>query len=312
MTYQARRSFTLAALVATLITTPACSTNGGSHLTATPPPSGLPGARLYAGNTFVKSVTVFQGPFSSSSTAAGSIALTVAPGGIAVDPTDATGAVYVSNSNAGVGQILKFARPNPNGAAPTVTVSGLQSPGAINFDSNGNLYVPDLAANKVFVVNHPITGTSVPSAVIASGLSSPLCVALDASNTLYVVDVGGALRAYAPPYTGAPVSTSLTIGNPAVCAYDRAANTLFVGSINAGTVIQGFALPLTASEAPGVTLTTAACCPGAIAFDSSGNVFISLGIDIQSAIAVAIPPFTGSSSFLFPAADYVRQLALGP
>jgi hypothetical protein len=223
--------------------------------------------------------------------------------------------VYVSNSNAGVGQILKFARPNPNGAAPTVMVSGIQSPGAINFDSSGNLYVPDMTAKQIFVINHPITGASVPSALITSGLNDPQCVALDSNNTLYVVDIrngANVLYAYAPPYTSAPVSTSLSIGEPGVCTYDRAANTLFIGSIDAGNSILGFALPLSANESPSVTLTTATCCPGGIAFDSSGDAFISLGVDLPSTIAVAIPPFTGSSNFIFPSADYVRQLAFGP
>ena len=315
MNTRKRKLFTLAAVGAMLAAGAACSTSPG-HITPTPPPNGvLNGSRLYAANTSVHSVTVFQGPFSASSTAAGSIALTDVPAGVAIDPTDSTGAVYVSNGSAG--QVLKFARPNPNGAAPTVTVGGFQVPGAINFDSSGNLFVPDSgngSGAKVFVISHPITGSSVPTPIITSGLSIPVCVALDAGNTLYVLDINMGLLAYSPPYTSAPVSTTngITGGNPAVCAYDRAANTLFVGSINAGLTIQGYALPLTANESPSVTITLATCCPGAIAFDSSGDAFISVGVDVQPAIAVAIPPFTSQSNFIFPSADYVRQLAIGP
>jgi len=304
----------LTALSAILFLIPACISNGTLRALPTPPPSsGIPGARLYAGNAFIQSVTVFEGPFSKSSTAIGSIATAAAPGGIAVDPTDPAGAIFVSNN--GAGQVLKFDRPNPNGMPAALTLKGFQAPGAIGFDSNGNLFVPDGAAKKVFELSRPITGSSVPSPVITSGLSGPECVVLDANNTLYVTDIevsGPVLNAYSPPYTGAPVSTKLTTVNGAVCAYDLAANTLFVGSINAGTSIVGFALPLTTNEAPGITITTAACCPGAIAFDPSGNAFISLGVDVQPTIAVAVPPFNGQASFIFPAADYVRQFTLGP
>jgi len=311
---QTRKLFSLATLGAILVAGAACSTSPG-HITPTPTPvGGLNGARLYAANISKPSVTVYQGPFSASSTAAGSIALSVASSGVAVDPTDAT-AVYVSTSTTGTGQILKFARPNPNGSAPSLTIGGFQGPGAINFDSNGNLFVPDQLLHNVSVINHPITGVSTPTPVITSGLSLPSCVAFDASNTLYVLDIqnGGTLYAYTPPYTGAPISTNMgMVGNPEVCAYDRAANTLFIGSINAGLTIQGYTLPLTANEVPSVTINTSVCCPGAITFDSSGDAFISVGIDVANAIAVAIPPFTNQSSFIFPSADYVKQFAIGP
>ena len=307
-----RKLLALAVLGSVVLVDAACSTNPGRVTPPLHPPAGTNISRLYAANISVPSVTVFQGPLSASTTAAGSIALSVAASGIAIDPTDSTGAVYVSNGSAG--QILKFARPNPNGSAPTLTVGGLGSPGAINFDSNGNLYVPDASAHNISVIKHPITGSSVPTPLITSGLSLPQCVALDAGNTLYVVDLQtDTLYAYAPPYTGAPVSTSNgMVSNPGICAYDRAASTLFVGSINAGVTIQGYALPLTANEAPSVTITTSSCCPGAIAFDSVGDAYVSVGIDVQPAIAVAIPPFTSQASFIFPDADYVKQLAIGP
>jgi hypothetical protein len=59
-------------------------------------------------------VKVFQGPFSAWTVAIGSIEPGMGQGfgAVAVDPTDATGAVYVSTGD----QILKFSRPTkPDG-----------------------------------------------------------------------------------------------------------------------------------------------------------------------------------------------------
>jgi hypothetical protein len=175
-----------------------------------------------------------------------------------VDPMDSTGMVYVAGctTRAGPGQIFGFARPNPNGAAPTVVVSGFTCPGAMNFDSNGNLFVAD--GINVYEVRHPITSASVPQLLFSDPLGGN-CVALDASNNLYRVTTDSSsanslLKAYAPPYNGAPVVVSIpssTNGNLDIndCAYDKGANSLF-SAYMAQTVVVGWALPLTPHESP--------------------------------------------------------------
>lgn len=300
---------------AILIASGACSsTSSIVHTTLT---TGAVGSgRLYEANVFPlpatsPNISVFLGPYTSSSRTIGNITL---PGsvlwGVALDPTDKSGTVYASDQT--LGKIRAFARPNPNGGAPTVTVSGFTSPGSINFDSKGNLFVPD--GNRVYEINHPITSSSVPNAIIASGLSSAICAAFDATDTLYVADPGvPALLAYAPPYTGAPVSTSNGLpGNPAICAYDKASNQLFIGPGNAGGSVVAYNLPLTSNESPNVVLTTASCCPGGIAFDASGNMFVAFGVDVSPAIAILRPPFGSTTGFTIPGGGYAWQLAISP
>lgn len=305
-----------AAASAILVAIAACTSNS---INSTSTPS-VPGARLYGSNG---AVTVFQGPFSPSSVPVGSINLGSTPGsgtfGVAVDPTDSSGAVYVATGN---GQILKFSRPNPNGAPPTVTVSGLSEPMEISFDSHGNLFVPDRATNTVSEIRHPITGSSVPTAVISSGLNEPVCVALDANDTLYVLSSHPqSLLAFAAPYTGAAVMTTNvpplifpSLGQ--TCAYDRAANELFLANAASNA---GYTLPLTTNEAPGATILTPFACEGAIAFDSSGNAFISGegAFDINfcqgpASIAIETPPFTGTATFTIRTPAVYSEFAFGP
>ena len=300
---------------AILIITSACTSSSVSGSKATPTPS-VPGGRLYGVSGLLNLpvpppsyIAVFQGPFSAASTAVGRIDIGV--GGVAVDPTDPTGAVYVSSGS----QILKFPRPNPNGATPALTFSSA-SLGSISFDTNGDLLglgtnALGPLANDVYIVRHPITSSSVTEALIVGSFQVG-CVALDAGNNLYVL-TATRLQAYAPPYTGAPISTSAPGARE--CAYNAALNSLFIVSANNGWSVASYALPLTANELPSFAVEIKGLASvGDLVFDSSGDSFLFISNDplfTSGSIAVATPPFTGQATFTFPT-TFMGQLATGP
>jgi len=234
--------------------------------------------------------------------------------GIAVDPTDTTGAVYVSSS---AGQVCKFARPNPNATTPLFTISGFANPNYLAFDSNGDLFVG--GGTTVVELNHPITSASVPHQVINSS-NAIVGLALDASNNLYDLVAtpagSGQLQAYAPPYTAPPVVTSNSVAHASSIAYDPAANVLFALSFNLGNTggtVSGFPLPLTANASPTINVNVTGCL-GGFAFDAAGNSFLGLcgGYPSGGSVAVEGPPFIGVAGFTFASPFSLNPLITGP
>jgi hypothetical protein len=312
---------TLALLAgAALLVCAACGSSPGNNKIAI---KSVPDARLYGiggieSAGFPNDVTVFEGPLSSSSTAAGSFSAPIAAGelnlGIAVDPTDTTGAVYVSSS---AGQVCKFARPNPNATTPLFTISGFAEPNYLAFDSNGDLFVA--GGTTIVELNHPITSASVPHQVISNS-NGIFGLALDASNNLY--DLAGTpsgsaqLQAYAPPYTAPPVVTSNGVSDASSIAYDPAANALFTVSINLGNTggtVSGFPLPLSANASPTVNVGVTGCL-GGFAFDAAGNSFLGHcgGYPSGGSVAVEGPPFIGVAGFTFASPFSLNPLITGP
>lgn len=275
----------------------------------------IPGARLYGvggiiSALFPTSVSAFQGPFSAATSAIGGLS---APGGhsiesVAIDPTDTTGAVYVSTD---AGQILKFPRPNPNSTNPIVTVSGFTSPQSIRFDTNGNLFVLD--GQTIYTLQHPITNASVPHSIITSSLAL-FNLTLDASNNLYVCAVSTpTLQMYVPPYTSTPVTTNNVAlgGGSCFLTYDQAANLLY--AFAPGTVTT-YNLPLVANETPSARINVVQSCMGGLTFDASGDSFLAFcsGLPSGGSIAVATPPFTGQAAFTFQTPYFMSLLVTGP
>jgi streptogramin lyase len=210
----------------------------------------------------------------------GSITGFTTPFGVATDPTDATGQVFVGDIGTGI--IAAYARPNPTTSASTFTVVSGISPGLMNFDAAGNLYYTDFASKSVNKVAHPVASGAVPTALVTSGLNAPQCTAADTSGNLYVLDGSSTphrVLMYTPPYTGAPVITTSNMStNTDACAVDPVNNMFFVGN-NGGSVL-GFATPLTTNEVPGVILNSSFSGGNGqqqfgIAFDRRGNLYIA-------------------------------------
>ncbi len=265
--------------------------------TSTPPPAP---ARLYSASDNVTDLSYYTGPFSASTVPAGSITGLAGPFGVAIDPTDTTGAVYIADDTAGT--VTAHGRPNPSSALLFTVASGI-SPGEINFDAAGNLYYTNFTTDSVSKVAHPVTSSSTPTALVTTGLNAPQCAAADASGNLYVLDGSSTphrVLMYVPPYTGAPVITTSNMStNTDACAVDPVNNEFFVGN-NQGSVL-GFTTPLTSNEVPAVILNSSfAAGNGAqqfgIAFDHSGNLYIASQVFVSNVLTSAqISLYTGPS-----------------
>jgi serine/threonine-protein kinase len=64
---------------------------------------------------------------------------------------------------------------------------GLQAPDGVAVDTTGNLYVTDLASNRVVKL---AAGSATQSVLPFTGLNHPAGVAVDAVGDVYVTDVG--------------------------------------------------------------------------------------------------------------------------
>jgi len=315
----------IAALIAIFVVS-GCNSNSVAMHTAT----NVSNARLYGVSGicsagFPQSVDVYEGPLSAGTSAAGTAGVT---GGsisdVAVDPTDQSGDVYVSVDT---GEIAKFARPNPNGTAPTVTVSGFAAPGEINFDRNGNLFVLDGNTNTVYKLSHPITDASLPVKVLQP--TSPALLggfALDANNDLIVLlDTNPAnpaspklLEAYAPPYTGSAISTGNVPAQPWGPFFDAGAELVFILSIGSNsTAFWTYPTPISSNESPSSMVSVQGKVNlGSLTFDPAGNAFFAFPAPAYpchgGTIAVVTPPFTGQIAFQFASPFETHALATGP
>ena len=152
---------------------------------------------------------------------------------------------------------------------PTSTLTGLDDPDALAFNSSGDLYVAnDTALGTVSVFT--LVGTT-PIATF-TGLTDPDALAFDSTGDLFVANEGAGTVSEFTPGSTAPTGT-LTIGlgtRPDALAFD-AGDDLFVANYVAGTVS---VFTLVGSTTPAVTLT-GLTGPDALAFDSNGNLYVA-------------------------------------
>ncbi|OYW70799.1 MAG: hypothetical protein B7Z37_29600 [Verrucomicrobia bacterium 12-59-8] len=191
---------------------------------------------------------------------------------------DSDGNLFVaSNEGTTVG---KFA---PGAATPSATLTGLNEPNALAFDSAGNLFVANQpsalafdSAGNLYVANFPADtvskfapGATTPS-VTLTGLNLPYRLAIDSSDNLYVANYGGTTVSKFAPGATTPSATLTGLNeSPHALAVDSSGN-LFVATPNNNTV---------SKFAPGATTPSATLTglngPFALAFDSTGNLFVA-------------------------------------
>ena len=154
---------------------------------------------------------------------------------------------------------LVLGQPTFGGYIGTTTAGGLNSPAYLAFDPSGNLWVTDQGNNRVLEFKAPFSTGQAASVVVgqanftgsgpastAKNLFEPLGIAFDSKGGMWVVDSANhRILEYSAPFSIGDTAASLVIGQP----------SLTTGSSSTG--LNAFA----------------------IAFDSSGNLWISDGIN---------------------------------
>jgi DNA-binding beta-propeller fold protein YncE len=209
---------------------------------------------------------------------------------------DSTADIYVTNNSGNT--VTVYAAGGNSNVAPTATISnpniGLDGPNGIAVDLSGNLYV----ANNISVAPNSITtypagsGADVAPATTISGaltkLESPVGVAVDSAGNIYVANSGSLLgvteysagsNANTPPIaTISGSNTGFTSVN--AIAVDSKGN-IYVASGPADAIsdsIEIFPAGSNGNIAPTATITgadTGLNDPGAVAVDSSGNIYVA-------------------------------------
>jgi hypothetical protein len=150
---------------------------------------------------------------------------------------------------------------------PTATLTGLDHPDALAFDSSGNLYVANEGTYNA--VGHTVSefapGSTAPTTTL-TGLYQPYALAFDSSGNLYVAGGWGVTK-FAPGSTTPTATLTGLSGFAAAMAFDSSGN-LYVAN---GDGVTKFA---PGSTTPTTTLTGLSG-PAALAFDSSGNLYVA-------------------------------------
>ncbi len=241
--------------------------------------------RMFVGQCFARKIFIVAPPFSSRRAPAGAISQPCT-NAIAFDASSgmmaaASGAVFGKLS------INLYRLPYSSASVPVVSFkpAGLLHPRQLAWNE-GDLWVSDDLANRVYEFRAPFSAASGPAAANTSA-AQPIGLAIDPVRRLmFIGDEGGSRTcAAAPcrvfvvraPYTGPAVAT-ITLGNsvPAALAVDRRGR-LFVGIENGGLKgrIEVYAPPFVIGQKPTFTLN-AGDGVMALAFDPAQNLYAQL------------------------------------
>lgn len=192
-------------------------------------------------------------------------------------------------------QLASSGSPTP---AAVINTGGGSAPAGLAFDANGNLWVTYGAANTIVEFTPSqlaSSGSPSPSITISassSSLSTPIGLAFDESGNLWAANAGSntvvEYKQTQLTATGAPTPTVTVTGGtgsisgPLLIAFDASGN-LWVANGNTSTpnTVVGFSpsqLATSGTPAPAVVLSASSgslAQPSAIAFDNSGNMWVS-------------------------------------
>jgi len=259
----------------------ACSNDTtGPTLTPVPPTP----AHVYVAdlNGFV---LVFDAPLTSSSVAVDTITNSEALG-VAVDDS---GNLAVSGLSHWV---YLYAKPLSSASTPADSVKSDPYFGFPAYGPEGKLYVATQGPH-VLVYAPPITGASVAD-TIKDSLHDAYSVAFDRQRRLYVDDpVGGGVRVFDPPYTGAPAfSVDSGIGSTQGMAID-AGGRLLVANQSFNKILI-YRPALSGASEPADSIMTGTTSPEGIAIGGDGYLYVAGEND--STILVFHPPFSHASA----------------
>jgi hypothetical protein len=172
------------------------------------------------------------------------------------------------------------------------------------FVPSGALYLG--APNIIQVYTPPFTSTSIPGSHITMTNLTASNLAIDPNGTVYAVS-GNRIGVI----SGGTLTTTLTA--PAGTEFDAvAANATQLFACEGtgfASHVMIYALPLTATETPTVTMNSGTVGIGGCALDASGKLYLTSG----PTVVVFSPPFTNTSnSTLSLSVTGAGGIAIGP
>ena len=187
---------------------------------------------------------------------------------ISTNAIAAAGDLYVVKSNEDTSgySIVRFARDG----TPTTFASGLEGPGPLAFDHEGNLFAGNVITGEVAKISPDGTKT-----LFATGLDRPAGLCFDAAGNLYVANTGWGRITDPDPSDGSVVKITpagiqsvfaSSLNRPASLAFDRFGN-LFVTDTLFHTIIKITPEGLKNTFASGLDQ------PAVIAFNASGDLY---------------------------------------
>ncbi len=182
----------------------------------------------------------------------------------------------------GVAPMINFGIQNGAAFTPSFTNQaatsfGFQNPENIAVDTKHNIYIADRNGGAIYKATAASNYQTLTTAVAAN---YPLALTLDGAGDLIWTDYGSAQILEAQAVNGAlpasptviPLGTGVTWGAPGALALDGQGNA-FIGDTNGIREIVAFNGQLSGSST--VRLIESSINPSAIAFDSSGNLFLT-------------------------------------
>jgi hypothetical protein len=198
------------------------------------------------GTSYNPTVTVF------SATASGNVApLAILSGAntneaqVQFPAVDTAGDLFISDQGASGGStagfVSEFLPTKLSGNQfPTSTISGLDNPEGIAFDSSGDMYVATELAINVYP-----PGSTSPMRTITGPYESPYGIFVDAKNNLYVA-LSNEVAVYAPGASGAATPTQefdtptdMTDGlNSCLSVAADSSGDIFCANFNTSTIVE--------------------------------------------------------------------------
>jgi len=169
--------------------------------------------------------------------------------------------------------------------------------GQIAFTPAGDLLVG--AGSAIDLVARPFSSAGTLTPLVTSSAWTAGGTSMDAAGTLYVANgtFAASVFAYAPPYTGAPITTS-SVALAYVSVALGPTQLFAAGDWIQSAGIDVYSLPLTASASPAFRILPnpagGASHLAAVALDAAGNLYVC--DDVRQTLSMYAPPFSALSA----------------
>jgi hypothetical protein len=173
----------------------------------------------------------------------------------------------------------------PTGGGSSTLASGLDFPGAVAFDNAGDLFEADTLSGKIY--KYAYNGTLSGSATLfASGLADPRSIAFDNQGNMFVACQGS--DNVIEYFVGGGQTTYASIIQASGLAFDRAGD-LFVTGLANQNASSGIIAEITPAKVQ-TTIASSLQNPAALAFNSSGDLFVSETVGTHNGQILEIAP----------------------